>query len=185
MAGQPSTAPGYRAPRATPRGSQGRSTPFQLVDGTSSVRRSTKQLLLAITRVLEQQAEQIGECAVVLSTFQHDRHLTAGTLRRYEQLASTATLVGMFGAEVDAQPAAGVRGVRLDRADPLSDEWDVVVVGPHFAAALLARDVGDTGPDPERRFDYRVSYDRDLVVEAARRLLRRMGRVDAPPPVAG
>ena len=29
-------------------------------------------------------------------------------------------------------------------------EWDVVVLGPHFSAALLARDLGDGGPDLER-----------------------------------
>jgi len=39
---------------------------------------------------------------------------------------------------------------------------------------LLARDLGDEGPDHERRFDYVVTYDRDLVLAAATSLLRRV-----------
>ena len=46
-------------------------------------------------------------------------------------------------------------------------EWDVVVIGPHFAAALLARDLGDTGPDMQRTFDDALTYDRDTVIRAA------------------
>jgi DICT domain-containing protein len=47
----------------------------------------------------------------------------------------------------------------------------VIVVGPHFAGALVARDCGDTGPDLQRRFDCVITYDRPLVIEAARALL--------------
>jgi diguanylate cyclase (GGDEF)-like protein/PAS domain S-box-containing protein len=47
-------------------------------------------------------------------------------------------------------------------------------VGPHFSGALVAQDVGDTGPDHERRFDFAVTYDRDLVVAAAKSLMRRI-----------
>lgn len=47
----------------------------------------------------------------------------------------------------------------------------MLVIGPHFAAALVARDVGDTGPDTERGFDFATTRDRALVVEAALSLL--------------
>jgi hypothetical protein len=50
----------------------------------------------------------------------------------------------------------------------------VVVVSPHFAAALVSRDLGDDGPDSKRRFDYAVTYDRTLVVDVARDLMRRV-----------
>ncbi|GAB2915373.1 hypothetical protein GCM10027047_11620 [Rhodococcus aerolatus] len=149
-------------------------TPFDLVAGTREVRRSTKALLTAVSRVLERQARTVGDSAVVLSTFQRDRHLTPATLERYTDLASSAALVAVFGTGVAPEPGPGLRGVPLDHDDPLAAEWDVVVVGPHVTAALLARDVGDDGPDAERRFDYRVVYDRDTVLEAGRRLLQRV-----------
>ncbi|MGN6575056.1 MAG: PAS domain-containing protein, partial [Nocardioides sp.] len=58
--------------------------------------------------------------------------------------------------------------------DPVHGEWDLVVVSPHFSAALLARDLGDSGPDIERSFEYALTYQRDVVVEAAHGLLSRV-----------
>lgn len=50
----------------------------------------------------------------------------------------------------------------------------MVVVGPHFAGALVALDLGDDCPEDQRRFDYAVTYDRDLVRKAAASLLARV-----------
>jgi EAL domain-containing protein (putative c-di-GMP-specific phosphodiesterase class I) len=75
---------------------------------------------------------------------------------------------------LSVEPAPGVRGRPsvTDRSGPR--EWDVVVIGPHFAAALLARDLGDTGPDLQRTFEYALTYDRDTVSKAATALLTRV-----------
>ena len=70
--------------------------------------------------------------------------------------------------------ADGVRAVDLAAGDPLLAEWNVIVVGPHFAGALLARDLGDGGDDRQRRFDYLITHDRELVIRAARAMLRRI-----------
>ena len=76
-------------------------------------------------------------------------------------------------------PPPGVRGAGLHDGRPaLIGEWDVAVVGPHFAGALVARDLGDTGDDGDRRFDFFVTYERELVVRAARALMARI--VPAP-----
>jgi hypothetical protein len=48
------------------------------------------------------------------------------------------------------------------------------VIGPHFAGAFVARDLGDDGPDRDRRFDFFVTYERELVVAAARTLMARI-----------
>ena len=50
----------------------------------------------------------------------------------------------------------------------------MVVIGPHFAGAFVARDLGDTGDDCDRRFEYFMTYDRDLVTSAAQALLRHL-----------
>ena len=47
----------------------------------------------------------------------------------------------------------------------------MIVVGPHQAAALIAVDLGDGGPDMQRRFAYTLIEDRDLVLHAARSLM--------------
>jgi hypothetical protein len=38
----------------------------------------------------------------------------------------------------------------------------------------FARDLGDTGPDIERRFEYGVTYDRELAIAAATALTARI-----------
>ena len=148
-------------------------TPYELVE-QGRVRRSTKPLLRAISRQLERQALAMGETAVVLGTFQQARHFTASTARRYATLAAGSPFVAVYGTGLGDEPAAAVRGVDLPAADPLTGEWDVVVVGPHFTGALLAQDLGDSGPDSGRRFDYQVTYDRATVLAAAELLMHRV-----------
>jgi DICT domain-containing protein len=71
-------------------------------------------------------------------------------------------------------PVPGVRGATLHAGDRLRGEWTVAVVGTHFAGALVSRDLGDSGPDMQRRFDFTITHDRELVLTAARALLRRI-----------
>ena len=67
-----------------------------------------------------------------------------------------------------------MRGAGLLEDEALLGEWDVAVVGPHFAGAFVARDLGDEGEDGDRRFDFFVTYERELVVRAARALMARI-----------
>ena len=149
-------------------------TPYDLVARSRTVQRSTKPLLIAMSKHLERQALVLGGPAVVAATFQHVKHFTPDTLRRYTMLAESAELVVALGEGMPSTPAPGVLGAAFDPTDPIVDEWSIVVVGPHFAGAVLAKDLGDGGPDSERRFDYVVTYDRDLVLAAATALLRRV-----------
>jgi hypothetical protein len=50
----------------------------------------------------------------------------------------------------------------------------VAVVGDHYAGALIARDLGDSGPDRDRRFSFALTHDHDTVLAAARSLLERV-----------
>jgi DICT domain-containing protein len=112
---------------------------------------------------------------VVLACVQHAGNFAGATAARYTTIARAAPFVGVFGTGLAAAPAPGVRGSPLAAGDPLAAEWNVVVVGPHFSAALVARDLGGAR-DHHARFAHAVTYDRGLVLEAARALLRRTGR---------
>ena len=157
-----------RAPRAPG------STPFEVIGQVLPVRRGSKPLLLAMSWQLEREALSLGETAILLSAFQDARHFTPRTRDRYAVLASKLGFVTGLGVGVEAEPAPGVRGATLADDDALADEWSVVVLSPHFAGALVAVDLGDTGPDDERRFDFAVTYDRDLVMTAASSLMARV-----------
>jgi hypothetical protein len=153
-------------------------TPFDSCATGRALRVARKDLLIEITKHLEFEAMGNGELGVLLSTFQHARNLTPDTVRRYRDLASELAFVAAIGEDLTAEPAPGVRGALLHPGDPVRGEWDVVVVGPHFTAALTARDLDDTGPDRQRRFEFALTYDRDRVLAAARALL---GRIWAEP----
>jgi diguanylate cyclase (GGDEF)-like protein/PAS domain S-box-containing protein len=154
-------------------------TPFTVAEaarGADAFSAATKALLLPISHHLEERAMRIGEGAVILSAFQDARRFTPATRRRYERLARRASLVAAFGVGLPAAPVHGVRGAELAPDDALAGEWSVVVLGPHFAGALIARDLGDDEgvPDRERRFVFTTVYERDLVIAAALTLLTRI-----------
>ena len=58
---------------------------------------------------------------------------------------------------------------------PLRGEWTVIIVGAHYTGALIAEDLGDSGPDLQRRYLFALTHDHDIVLAAATALL---GRID-------
>jgi EAL domain-containing protein (putative c-di-GMP-specific phosphodiesterase class I) len=149
-------------------------TPYSVLSERLGPRRGTKRLLYAISRQLETHLDRRTHAAVLLSSFQEARHFTPLTSARYARLARGAALVGALGAGMPTEPAPGVRGADLAGAEALRGEWNVIVLDAHFAAAFSAIDLGDAGEDDERRFDFCMSYDRELVIAAARTLMERV-----------
>ena len=172
----PSEPPaGSRALPTVPRPARAAgTTPFEIIGQVLPVRRATKPLLLALSWHLERQALALGETAILLAAFQTAERFTPRTRARYSRLAGEIAFVAGLGLGLEAEPAPGVRGATLAPEDALEDEWSVVVLAPHFAGALVAVDLGDRGADDERRFDFALTYDRDLVMTAAGSLMRRV-----------
>jgi EAL domain-containing protein (putative c-di-GMP-specific phosphodiesterase class I) len=162
-----------------PRSSPG--TPFDIVSRRRPVTRTAKSNLMSMSRHLEALAGDGTEPPVLLACFQEERHFTPATSIRYARIAANSPLVAALGSGLGEEPAPGVHGMTFAPGDPLHGEWNVIVVGPHRAAALVARDLGDDDrPDQERRFDFALTHDRALVLEAARSLLPWL----APAPMA-
>lgn len=153
-----------------------RLSPYELVATTGQTPRvASKGLLLALSRQLEVHAQDLGPEAVILSNLQHVRHATPHTLRRYGALAEQAAFVGLIGEDLDHAPTSGVRGGPLAANDPLRKEWNVSIISPHFAAAMVARDLGDDhGDDMERRFEYFLTYRRREAVDTAKVMMSRI-----------
>lgn len=84
----------------------------------------------------------------------------------------------MFAENLPTDLGPGVRQVCLAADDALAAEWTVVALGPHTAAALIAREHPDNAlrgrSDADRRFDFIITYDRSLVTAAACNLLDRI-----------
>jgi EAL domain-containing protein (putative c-di-GMP-specific phosphodiesterase class I) len=149
-------------------------TPWEVVASAREARRATKDLLVETCMQLEHQGLDAAEPNVLLACFQEADRFTPATRSRYEFLATRAAFTGALGHGMPVTPVAGVRGADLAADDPLRGEWDLIVIGPRFAAALVANDLGDDGPDDQRRYDVVVTHDRELVIRAAEPLLRRL-----------
>jgi EAL domain-containing protein (putative c-di-GMP-specific phosphodiesterase class I) len=152
-------------------------TPFGVVSRRRPVQRGDKRLLLALCMQIEAQTCNLGRSAVLLSGFQDESFFTNRAQARYSSLAQDAALVGALGFGLPERPAPGVRGVALEHSDPLRGEWDVTVIGSRFAMAFVAHDLGDSGPDMRRRFDFAITYDRDLAIDAARAMMTRVAAI--------
>lgn len=108
----------------------------------------------------------------MMSAFQDACHFTNNTRHRYEALAQKCNLVGAIAHGMGYSPGIGIRGGSLPTGHPLAHEWTVTAVGPHDAAALIARQHSNSGTDSERLFDYVITHDRETVISAARSLMQ-------------
>jgi EAL domain-containing protein (putative c-di-GMP-specific phosphodiesterase class I) len=149
-------------------------SPFDCLAPGTPLRRAGKRLLVELSKQLEQEALSRGDTALIAAAFQEARHFTTRTAERYRRLVDETAFVCVFGEGLVSAPLPGVRGSTLAPDDPLIGEWDVIVLTPHFSAALLARDLGDTGPDLDRMFEYALTYRRDVAVRAASALMSRV-----------
>jgi len=161
-------------PAPRPRDAGAPASPFSCLPATTVLKRSSKRLLIELSKHLEREAMRIGDTCVVASTFQRSEHFTHASAVRYRQLVERTGFVCALGEGLSIEPVPGLRGATLGAGDPVLGEWDVVVLSPHLSTALLARDLGDTGPDLERMFEYALTYDRDVVTSAAHGLLSRV-----------
>ncbi|GAA4976512.1 diguanylate cyclase domain-containing protein [Kineococcus glutinatus] len=174
----PGAAPGYEVARLALPPAPARTgideSPFGCLPAGTPLRRSPKSLLVELSKQLEREALRVGETCVVAATFQEARHFTPATTLRYRDLVERTGFVCALGEDLPPEPVPGLRGAALSPTDPVRGEWDVTVIGPHFAAALLARDLGDDGPDSRRTFEYALTYDREAVAAATVALMSRV-----------
>lgn len=133
-------------------------TPFEVVAAERSVRPGDKALLLPISHSLENAAQALAIPPLLGGCFQDVQFFTPHTRSRYTELAERLPLVGALGIDMPTAPAPHVRGASLGEQDALAGEWNVIVLGAHYAAALVALDRGDfRSQGLARRFDYVVT----------------------------
>jgi EAL domain-containing protein (putative c-di-GMP-specific phosphodiesterase class I) len=149
-------------------------SPFETVSRQRHTSRTTKELLIPMSLHLEERILGMDDPAVVLTCFQHVRHFDAATRNRYRTLAESTTMVAALGEGMPPEPIPGVRGGKLDPGDPLISQWIVIAIGTHYAVALLSRDRGDIVPELDRSFDFAITHDRRLVIQAAQQMVQRL-----------
>ncbi|MCW4356027.1 EAL domain-containing protein [Hoyosella sp. YIM 151337] len=147
-------------------------TPFTIVSGLRAPVRSAKRLLIEMSIGLETLASGLGRDAICVGTFQYAENFTERTAARWRNLARHVTYAGVYGVGMSLTAIDGVHHAPLDTSDPLTSEWNVIVLSPHFSCVLSALDLRRGTADQDREFDYVVSYDSDVVKRSARAVLR-------------
>jgi EAL domain-containing protein (putative c-di-GMP-specific phosphodiesterase class I) len=172
------TSPPSSWVKVSPRARHSRRTPFEVASKERPVRVGPRSLLSALSVQLEEFAGGLGQDGVLIGAFQRADRFQGDARDRFSRLGRKLAFVAALGEGLRSEPAEFVRGGRLAPNDPLVEEWAVVVIGPHIAAALAARDAGDEAANGERAWEFAVTYDRDEVIEIARLLLARIGPRD-------
>ena len=155
-------------------------SPFEMVTANHPALRTPADLLFALRRQLEHGVQALRGLAVVLLSCIDAPLISLECAEHYAELAKHARFAVALGAGMPEEIVPGLRGSQIPSHDPVSSEWDMVVVSPHFAAAIIARERFDAHPDEGRAFDYVLTYDRTLVVDVARALMMRAMPLDEP-----
>lgn len=156
-------------------------SPFTALSARTRPDRAPKHSLLHISEHLEQKAAQDTHGSVLLASFQHRRFFSPAKRQRYLDLSQSTALTVVLAEDLATEEQPQFHTGPPRPGSGLAQEWVVIVVKPHYSAAFVARDCGDTGLDGERLFDYIYTHDRDTVIAAARSYLQELdgGRAHA------
>ena len=150
-------------------------TPFDLASSRRPVRHATMPLLEALSRELERQAARLRPTSLLISSFPEVEGSLARIDTVYEELASELAFVAALAPGMPPRRGTGLRGVSIRDDDPLRGTWNVIVLGPHFAAMLAAREHGNAH---DQAFDFVLTYHRAIIVECAQALMLRIALSD-------
>jgi EAL domain-containing protein (putative c-di-GMP-specific phosphodiesterase class I) len=148
-------------------------SPFDVAASYISPKRSwAKHLMPFLTHMLDH-CGRATEAAVLLTIFDDENHYRARA-DAYDQFAkgNAFTVCMVPGTDIRRdEPRFQVAAPPSD--SPLASEWGVIVLAPHFAAALLLRNVGLPMQAPNQ-VDYIFTHDRRAVIAAARAFVHHM-----------
>ncbi len=169
-------------PRSRERPDVSSQTPYEIVARNLSSRRLTKPQLQGASRIIEQRAARLPHPPLLVAAFQHARNFTGSTKAIYDDLARRLPFVAALAAGWEDEKSRHPRRVSFDATDPLAREWAVGIITPFSAMFLAGRQADEDSP--VKTFDVVMTFDRDLAIEAADSLLRRLKVPDEDPHLA-
>lgn len=153
----------------------GSTTPYELAYDHLTMRTARKRTLIPVSRQLEAMALRHAPAVALLGVFQEHQHFTIRSRMNYARMSTECALVAALAAGMAPSPIGRVHGGALAPDDELLHEWTVIVLAPHYSAALVGKDLGDPRDvDLDRRFEYAVTHDRTLVAAMASTLMARL-----------
>jgi EAL domain-containing protein (putative c-di-GMP-specific phosphodiesterase class I) len=150
-------------------------TPFEIIAATCPVGITESELLVAFSHQVEEQVDTNGPAGLLLETFdQPAPGRSARSHQRLQEMAGRAAFLAVVGDDLATIGGPTVRTTAARPGDPIGMEWNVIVLGPHYAVAVTAKAVDGPEAGPERRYEYAVTHDRELIARAAAVLWARL-----------
>ncbi len=149
-------------------------TPHELLADHRAARPTTRPLLVAMTTHLEEQARALGSTAVLVASFDKDPRVGDGLRQRYAALGHELAFCALLGRAPQTDRDLSGYGALHLAGDARDAEWAIAVVGPHFAAALVAHENAGADIAGEAMYDYVLTYDRVLATAVAAALTARV-----------
>lgn len=145
-------------------------TPFGVAGALGAPRSCGQGLYDEMERNLLRAAAASGPSTIVLATCGPEG--ADSTRAVLDALAPSTAMTAVFDSAPTVNPSA-YRKVAIESVDPLASERSVIVVAPFLTAALIGLDRGESA-DGTRMYDYRLTYDRNVTLDAATILLHRI-----------
>lgn len=134
---------------------------------TTTFRLRSRQIMIALSHIIEEQAAAAGPGTVLIAAFQR-LSLFAVEADRYCRLAPHCAHVYVLGvADISTTEIPHVTVVPLDDTWPLVQEWSVIASGPRVALGLFARDAEGFRLDRRSRSFAGVFTTETTLVDAA------------------
>ena len=164
-------------------------TPYEVLSAKTLPQRGSAEDLIHIRTHLEQQAADGMHASVLLAGFHSHDYFTTATRARYDQLAKANALTVVLAAGLASQDESTYHIGPLREDSAMAQEWVIIVLGPHYAAAFALRERLSADEQSEatrpRQFDFVYTHDRPTVIDAARCFVQELARpVSFPTTVA-
>ena len=151
-----------------------------------------KNTLVALCHALEDYILAAGSAPLVITAFQQgkwyleeaDRY--GAIAEQSNQIVIMAAADAGFGKHPTSQ-RANVALVNLDKADPVAQEWHLIIVSPGYTAMVLCQELSDADygaagvpqHDLERKFYGFWTFEPGLVLETAKLAIAHIHRYDS------
>jgi EAL domain-containing protein (putative c-di-GMP-specific phosphodiesterase class I) len=170
--------PGHEAPRAvvpllSRESGDEAATPFDVVAAHVGTAVTERRVLEPMAEYIAAQGHQSGPPALLLVSFERRRPLGPREVARLLGLLEGAAFGVVLGPAMPIEPAPRRQVCQVAPDHSMRSDWTVLVLGPRYAAALVARDLGEPGPASYRQFRYAITHQPSLVARAARAMLRQ------------
>jgi DNA-binding transcriptional MerR regulator len=166
---------GLSIPKAIDRArAMGQERPSSIFAGLREVRQElapvamSKRALLSVTRAIEDEYCARAVSGLLIASFQRADYY-GQSRRRWLELSRTAEVACVLADfDVARFPPEGPMEIPVERANPLSREWTLVVDAPGAQACLAAWERPSTValPEPDRMFEVIWSFEPEVVRSA-------------------